>query len=337
MQKARTSSRIRDRIFYTATALCASSPILFLGVIAVIVFIQSIPAIRFMGAHYLTSAVWNMGNLYGAMEHHHGVSAPAGASYGGLTFIVGTVASSVIALMIGVPISIFTALILAYKVRGAVRSILSILVELLAGIPSVIFGLWGIIVLAPWVRDGLAPILTGIGHFIPFLRGPIGTGEGLLTSGLVLAFMIVPIMTAAIRDLLQQVPVLYREGGIGLGMTSWEVVRLICLPYIKEGMVGAIALGWGRAMGETMAVLMVSGSAVNTLPHNLYSPISTMAAFIADQLDSAFTDASHMAIHALAELALILMIITLVTNILARLLVSGRSGIGARKVGASRS
>ncbi len=334
MRKAGSSSKILDRMFYLATALCASSPILFLGVIAIIVIIESIPTIQFMGFHYLTETVWNMGNLYGAMQRHHGVLAPAGASYGGLTFIIGTLASSVIALVIGIPISVFTALILAYKVRGFTRTILSILVELLAGIPSVVFGLWGIVVLAPWVKQSLGPALASLCSKIPFLSGPIGTGEGLLTSGLILAFMIVPIMTATIRDLLLQVPVLYREGGIGLGMTSWEVVRFICLPYIKEGLIGAIALGWGRAMGETMAVLMVSGSAVNTLPHNIYSPISTMAAFIADQLDSALTDASHMAVHALAELALILMVITLVTNILARLLVNGRGRLGTNKVGA---
>jgi phosphate transport system permease protein len=268
------------------------------------------------------------------LEVKNGVSAPAGATYGALPYIVGTLASSVIALLIAVPVAICTAIILAYRVRGPVKTVLSILVELLAGIPSVVFGLWGVIVLAPWVAQFFGPLLTHLGVVIPFFRGPVGTGMGLLSSGLILALMIVPIITATTRDLLEQVPILYREGGIGLGMTNWEVVRKICLPYVKDGLIGAVALGWGRAMGETMAVLMVSGSAINYLPHSIFSPISTMAAVIADQLDSALTDATHLAVHALAELALVLMLLTLITNFLARWLVHRggqrvRSGVRA--------
>ncbi len=221
-----------------------------------------------------------------------GISAPAGATYGALPYIVGTLASSVIALLIAVPVAICTAIILAYRVRGPVKTVLSI-VELLAGIPSVVFGLWGVIGLHRAAEFG--PLLTHLGVVIPFFRGPVGTGMGLLSSGLILALMIVPIITATTRDLLEQVPIYIREGGIGLGMTNWEVVRKICLPYVKDGLIGAVALGWGRAMGETMAVLMVSGSAINYLPHSIFSPISTMAAVIADQLDSALTDATHLA------------------------------------------
>ncbi|MCL6597427.1 MAG: phosphate ABC transporter permease subunit PstC [Alicyclobacillus macrosporangiidus] len=331
MKRVSPRSKIADRVFLVATGLCASSPILFLLVITGIVVVQSIPSIRLMGWDFLTDVTWNMGSTYGAMTVKNGVSVPVGASYGALPFIVGTLASSVIALLIAVPISVLTAVILAYRVRGVVKSALSVVVELLAGIPSVVIGLWGIVVLAPWVSSSLGPFLTHFGAVIPFFRGPVGTGLGLLTSGLVLALMVVPIITATTRDLLEQVPVLYREGGTALGMTSWEVVRLICLPYIKEGMIGAVALGWGRAMGETMAVLMVSGSAINYLPHNIYSPISTMAAVIADQLDSAMTDASHMAVHALSELALVLLVLTLLTNLIARLLVNRSRG--ARRAG----
>lgn len=327
MRKVSSASRVADKVFRVATGVCASSPVLFLGALAVIVVVQAIPSMRFMGWHFITGIHWDMGDTYGNITKVHGVVAASGASFGALAFIVGTLASSLIALLIALPIAILSAVILAYKVRGAVKSTLSILVELLAGIPSVVFGLWGILVLAPWMKSQFGPWLTHLGQVVPFLAGPVGTGMGLLTSGIVLALMIIPIITATTRDLLQQVPVLYREGGIGLGMTSWEVVRMICIPYIREGLVGAVALGWGRAMGETMAVLMVSGSAINFLPQNIYSPISTMAAVIADQLDSALTDASHMAVHALAELALILMVLTVVTNLIARLLVNrSRSG-----------
>ncbi|MFD1677939.1 phosphate ABC transporter permease subunit PstC [Alicyclobacillus fodiniaquatilis] len=333
MRKIGNGSKMADKIFRVATGVCASSPVLFLLAVALIILVQSIPSIRLMGWHFITTINWNIGNTYGAMVTHNGVSAPVGATYGALPFIVGTLAASIIALIIAIPISIFTAIILAYKVRGVIKTVLSIVVELLAGIPSVVIGLWGIMVLVPWVAHSFGPFLTVLGGIIPFFKGPVGSGMGLLTSGLVLALMVIPIITATARDLLQQVPTLYQEGGIGLGMTSWEVVRLICLPYVKDGLIGGIALGWGRALGETMAVLMVSGSAINYLPHNIYSPISTMAAVIADQLDSAQTDASHMAIHAIAELALVLMVLTLVTNLLARLLIRRKRGRGRSAVG----
>ncbi|MCL6592790.1 MAG: phosphate ABC transporter permease subunit PstC [Alicyclobacillus sp.] len=331
MKKVSPGSKVADKLFLLATGLCAGSPVFLLMAIASIIVVQSMPSMHLMGWRFLTGINWNMGNMYGAVVTKHGVSAPVGASYGALPYLVGTLAASVIALLIAVPVSLWTAVILAYRVRGVMKFILSVVVELIAGIPSVVIGLWGMVVLAPWVASSLGPFLTHLGPIIPFFKGPVGTGMGLLTSGLVLALMVVPIIAAMARDLLDQVPVLYREGGIALGMTSWEVVCRICLPYIKEGLIGAVALGWGRAMGETMAVLMVSGSAINDLPHNIYSPISTMAAVIADQLDSALTDASHMAVHALAELALVLMGLTLATNLSARLLVSRsgqRAGLG---------
>lgn len=296
---------------------------MFLLAIAVIVFVQSEPSMRYMGWSFLTHIKWDIGNLYGAAPiHKNGVTAMQGATFGALPLIVGTLASSVIAVIIAVPVSIFTAMILAYQVRGWFGTVLSILVELLAGLPSVVIGLWGIIVLAPWVGHRLGPFLTHIGVVIPFFRGPVNTGLGLLTSGIALSLMIIPIITATTRDLLARVPLLYREAGIGLGMTSFEVVRIVCLPFIRDGLIGAVALGWGRAMGETMAVLMVSGNASNYLPQNLYSPIATMASQIASQLDSALQDSSHMAIHAMSELAAVLLVITVLTNFAARWLVS---------------
>lgn len=336
MRRVTGASKTADRIFEVATGICASSPVLFLLAIAGIVIAQSIPTIHFMGWHFITQIKWNMGSLYGAMVHKNGVTAPAGASFGGLVFIVGTLASSFIALIIGVPVSIFTAIILAYQLRGSSAWIVGILVELLAGIPSVVIGLWGIFTLAPWMSARFEPFIKSILGWIPFFGGSVGSGYGLLTSGFVLAMMIVPIITATTRDLFQRVPLLEREGGLGVGMTTWETVRYICLPHIKNGLIGAVALGFGRAMGETMAVLMVSGSALNILPHNIYSPISTMAAFIADQLSSAQTDASGMAVHALSELALVLMVITLCTNLIARLLVqsTGSRNGKVKKAGA---
>ena len=331
MRKVSAAAKAWDRGFRVLAAIGAASTAVFLVLIAAIVLVESIPTLRFMGVHFLTETRWDMGNLYGAMTHRNGITAPAGASYGALVFIVGTLLSSLIALVIAVPVSIGTALILAYRVRGPLGFLLNILVELLAGIPSVVIGLWGILVLVPWIANRFAPFLKSVLGWIPFFGGQTGTGYSLLASGIVLAMMIVPIITATTRDLLHQVPILAREGGLGIGMTSWEVVRYIALPYIRDGFIGAVALGWGRAMGETMAVLMVSGNATNILPQNLYSPIATMAAFIANQLDSAETDASGMAVHALSELALLLLAITLATNLVARWLVRPRrrGGIAA--------
>ncbi|MCL6627576.1 phosphate ABC transporter permease subunit PstC [Alicyclobacillus shizuokensis] len=321
------ASRWVDIGFRGTAAVCSAMPLVLLAAILAVVVAGSLPSIRYMGWQFITGITWNLGNLYGAISVHGGVRAPAGASYGALVFLVGTLASSAIALVIAVPVSVLTAAVLAYQVRGPLQSLLSLLVELLAGIPSVVFGLWGILVLAPWVGRQLGPGIAHVLGWVPFLGGAAGTGLGLLSSGLVLALMIIPIITAAVRDLLMQVPRLYREGGFGLGLTSWEVLRHVCLPIVREGLIGAVALGWGRAMGETMAVLMVGGSALNQLPENLYSPISTMAAVIANQLDSALTDASHMAVHALAELAALLLVLTVATNLVARLLVNrvGRS------------
>ncbi|MCL6548963.1 MAG: phosphate ABC transporter permease subunit PstC, partial [Alicyclobacillus sp.] len=271
-RKVRAADKAADNLFRLAAGVCAGSPVLFLAAISAVVLVDALPVIRFTGWHFLTDVTWNLGNLYGNLVTRGGISAPAGASYGALAFIVGTLASSAIGLLMAVPVSILTAVILAYQVRGPLRSLLSTVVEGIAGIPSVVIGLWGVVVLAPWVARELGPVLTGLGIAIPFFRGPVGTGMGLLTSGIVLGLMVVPVLTATTRDLLERVPVLLREGGIGLGMTHWEVVRWICLPYIRQGLMGVVALRCGRAVGETMAVLMVSGNAVNLLPQNLYSP-----------------------------------------------------------------
>ena len=286
------------------------------------------PAFRYQGWSFFTGIQWNMGNMYADQPVlKNGVQAAPGAHFGILPFIAGTLGSSLIAIAVGVPFAVLTAFVLAYKTPGWLNRILSPAVELLAGIPSVVFGLWGVAVLSGFVQNGLGRWLSQFGRALPFLAGPVGTGYGLLTSGLVLAVMIVPIVAATTRDLLAQVPKLPMEGGLALGMTSFETVRYIALPWVRRGIFGAVILGWGRALGETMAVLMVSGDAANYLPPNLYSPISSMASTIAALLDSALTDFSGMAMHALALIALTLLVITLATNLLARLLVH----IGGRR------
>jgi phosphate transport system permease protein len=301
--------------------VAGATPVLLTVLMLVILAVGAAPALRVAGWHLVTDTTWDLGNLYGATTRVHGVTVPVGAHYGALPFFLGTLWSSVIAMVIAVPIATRTAVLTAYGLRGRLKTAVAVLVDLIAGLPSVVIGLWGLTVLVPWIAHTGAPLLTPLGRYVPWLRGPVTSGMGLLAAGLVLALMITPVITSAMREMLDQVPQDVREAGFACGLTSWEVVRQVCLPAIKSGRMGALALGWGRAIGETMAVLMVGGSAANVLPTTLFSPISTVAAAIADQLDAALTDPTGMALHALSALALVLMLITIATGVIARLLV----------------
>ncbi len=315
---------IKDALVrYTCGGFAASAPLFLVAVLAVM-FVFAWPSILFNGWRFLWSIPWNVGNLYsGATVAHNGITAPKGAEYGMLVFLVGTLLTSLVALIIAIPLSLGAALFLNEVAPKRVAGVIGALVELLSGVPSVVFGLWGFEVVAPLVRSDLGPFLVRILGFVPFLRGPVGTGVGLLSSGIVLAAMIIPIITAVSRDILRNVPWELREQGIAMGITRWELIRSIVLPYARGGITGAVALGLGRALGETMAVLMVSGSAVNYLPHNIYSPVGTMAANIVALLDSAMTDPTGMATHALAEIALVLFLVTLAVNLLVPVLARG--------------
>lgn len=291
--------------------------LLLLGVLAV----DAVPAVRVMGWHLVTDSTWDLGNLYGATTHVRGVPVPTGAHYGALPFLVGTLWSSALAMLVAVPVATRAAILTAYGLRGRWQRMAAVLIDLIAGLPSVVIGLWGLLVLVPFIQNTAAPVLTRLGRWIPWLDGPVTSGMGLLAATLVLALMVTPVITSTLRELLAQVPAEIREAGFAAGLTSWEVVRLVCLPAVRSGRVGAVALGWGRAIGETMAVLMVGGNAANVLPTTLFSPISTVAASVAEQLDAALTDPTGMALHALSALALVLMVISVGTSTLSRLLV----------------
>ncbi len=311
-----------DRVLRLLGSAGAAFPIIAVIFIAAVLLVSAMPSILFNGLGFLYHQNWNFGNFYGsATVTHNGVTAPQGASYGALPIILGTLLTSIIAFVIGVPIAVGAALILVEKIPARLRRSLSFFLELLAGIPSVVYGLWGLIVLGPFLSAHVYPVIARLGVIIPWLGPPVGSGLGLLTAGLVLAVMIIPIVASTSRDLLVQVPTLPREGALALGLTSWESVRLVSLPWVFSGIVGAAILGWGRALGETMAVLIVSGNGANFLPQNIYSPVSTIAATIVALLDSAESDPTGLAVSALAEAGLILMLITLATNILARLMV----------------
>ncbi|WP_108921334.1 phosphate ABC transporter permease subunit PstC [Mycobacterium montefiorense] len=304
-------------------------PLLLLAFVLATLLLEALPAIRVNGWHFFTATDWNPGNTYSDAVVTHGVAHPAGAYYGALPLIVGTLASSAIALVIAVPVSIGAALVIVERLPRHLASAIGMVLELLAGIPSVIVGLWGAMTFGPFITHHVAPVIARNAPDVPVLdyfRGNTGNGEGLLVSGLVLAVMVIPIIASTTRDLIRQVPVLPREGAIALGMTDWECARRVTLPWVSSGIVGAVVLGLGRALGETMAVAMVSGAVLGAMPTNIYSTMTTIAATVVSQLDSAMTDFTDFAVKTLAEASLVLMVITLLTNVAARALVRRVSG-----------
>lgn len=281
------------------------------------------PAITFNGVHFITSMSWNLGSLYADPVEVNGVSILPGANYGILFLIAGTLLSTAIALLIAVPVGIGAAIFLAEAVPPRPRLWLSLLVELLAAIPSVVFGLWGYAVVVPLLAHHVFPAMASALSWLPWFGEPTGSGFGLLTSGIVLALMIVPLITATLRDAIDSQPVSIRESAAAIGATKFETVWTVIMPGLRSVLIGACVLATGRALGETMAVLMVSGNALNTLPGTIYAPISTMAAFIASQLDSALQDPTGLAVRSLAEVALVLCIISIGVNAAARAILSG--------------
>jgi phosphate transport system permease protein len=245
--------------------------------------------------------------------------------YGALPFIYGTVVSSLIAMVISVPVSLGVAIFLTEQSSARVARPIAFMVELLAAIPSVVYGLWGIFVLAPFIREYLGAFLQTYLGFIPLFQGRL-TGIGMLTGGLILAIMITPIITSVVRDVLEAVPVTQREAALALGATKWETTRVV-LSNAATGIAGAVVLGLGRALGETMAVTMVIGNTPQ-ISASLFEPAYTIASVLA----SNFADATGgIYLSALIEIGLILFLVTFVVNALAKLLVIGVTGSAGKK------
>jgi phosphate transport system permease protein len=302
-------------------------PVLMLGFVLITLIIQAIPAIKFSGWHIFSGTTWNFGSQYATPVTSDGLTHLAGEKFGALPEILGTLVTSAVALIIAVPVSIGAALVIVERLPRRVASVIGMFIELLAGIPSVIIGLWGALTFGPFLAHHISPWIIRIIPNWPglgFFHGDPGNGEGLLTSGLILAVMVIPIIAATSRDLIRGVPLLPREGAIALGMSDSQAARKVTLPWIGAGLVGAAVLGLGRALGETIAVAMVCGVALGSLPSNLYGAMITIAANIVQNLDTAITD--RMDVSAFAELGLILMVITLSANVVARMLVRRVSG-----------
>ncbi len=236
--------------------------------------------------------------------------------FGALPFMYGTVVSSLLALALAVPVSLGVAIFLTELCPVKLRTGLAFVVELLAAVPSVVYGLWGIFALSPLLREHVEPALASTLGFLPFFRGP-HQGYGMLAGGIILAIMILPTIASVSREVLRAVPDNFREGGLALGATRWEMLRDVVLPYARSGLLGAVILGLGRALGETMAVTMVIGNRAE-ISASLFAPSYTMASVIANEFTEATGD---VYLAALSEIGLLLFAVTLLLNIVARLLV----------------
>jgi phosphate transport system permease protein len=288
-----------DAVFRVLMLLVALLMVAIVVTMVIALSIDSMQSIKRFGFGFLTGVHWN----------------PIKGDFGALPFIYGTVVSSVIALLISVPFSLGIAVFLVEQAPQSLARPVGFVVELLAAIPSVVYGLWGIFVLAPVLREYVDPVLANLLGWTPFFQGQI-TGIGLLTGGIILAIMVTPIISAVVRDVLAAVPGSQREAALALGATKWEMIRVVLING-APGIAGAIILGLGRALGETMAVTMVIGNRPE-ISLSLFAPSYTIASAIANEFTEATGD---LYLSALVELGLILFLVTFVVNGIARLLV----------------
>lgn len=297
----RSESLFRSSVFIGAFSIIA----LLIGVI-VLLYLDARPAIERYGFSFLISSEWD----------------PVFENFGAAPYIFGTVVTSILALLMATPFAIGAALYISEYASKTTGGIISFIIELLVAIPSVGFGLWGLFVLAPFMRGTVDPFLRNVIGPIPIIgelfKGQT-IGQDLLTASVILAIMILPTILSISREIIAQVPRLQKEGMLALGATKWEMLRKAVLPYAWAGIVGAAMLGLARAIGETMAVTMVIGNSSTAISPSLFTPGYTIASAIANQ----FTEADSQAyFSAIVELGLVLLLVSAVFNIVARLLVS---------------
>jgi phosphate transport system permease protein len=289
-----------DRVFTWLMRAVAAGFVVLVVAVATALVVESMPAIRKFGWAFVVGTNWD----------------PVAESFGALPFIYGTLVSSLLALVIAVPLGIGAAIFLAELSPFALRGPVAFLIELLAAIPSVVYGLWGIFVLAPLLRTYVQPFLGHTLGVLPLFQGP-PYGVGMLAAGIILAIMVVPFIATVSREVLLAVPRTQREAALALGATRWETTRIAVLRYGRSGLVGAVLLGLGRALGETMAVTMVIGNRPE-ISASLFAPGYTMASVLANEFTEATSD---LYLSALVEIGLVLFALTVVVNALARLLV----------------
>ena len=293
----------RDTRFMLLTLAAALIVLgIFVGVIAALV-IGSLPSIREFGFSFITSDAWN----------------PVTEKFGAFPSIYGTIVTSFLAMFVAVPVGIGIAIFLTEICPRPVRRPIGIAIELLAGIPSIIYGIWGLFVFAPWFQEHIQTPIVDAFAGVPYLQDIFGGppyGIGVLTASLILSIMILPFISAVTRDVFETVPAMFKEAAYGLGATTWEVMWRVVLPFARSGVVGGAMLALGRALGETMAVTFVIGNA-HHLPKSLFSPGTTISATIANEFTEAVGD---LYLSSLIELGLILFFITFVVLAIAQIM-----------------
>lgn len=296
----RGSGRLADSSFAALMLLCACSIFAIVAFIFWILTVRSHQSLVQFGWKFFSRSAWN----------------PVSGDFGALPFIYGTLATSFLALLMAVPLALGVAVFVTELCPKQLRAPISFLTELLAAIPSVVYGLWGVFVLVPLMRDVVGPFLSKTLGWTGFFEGP-NFGVGLLTAGIILAIMILPIISSLTRDIMLAVPNSQREGVLALGATRWEMIRVGVLRNSRIGIVGAIMLGLGRALGETMAVTMVIGNHPN-ISKSLFAPANTLASVIAGEFTEATGD---LYLSALIEIGLALFLVTIIVNAIARLMI----------------
>lgn len=300
-------SALGDKAFMWGTLLLALCAVALPALIAVELARTSGPSLSRFGWGFITSRAWD----------------PVREQFGALPFIYGTTVSSLLALIIAVPLGLGAAIWLVEMAPRGISVVVGFLVELLAAIPSVVYGLWGVFVLVPILRDRFQVPIVERFPDLPLLSGqPFGIG--MLAGGVILAIMIIPFITSVSQQVLEAVPNSQREAALSLGATRWEMIRTAVVPFGRSGVIGAIMLGLGRALGETMAITMVIGN-VPSISIRLFDPGYSMASVLANEFSEATSDV-HRA--ALIEIGLLLFILAIVVNVIARLLVKGTMGRG---------
>jgi phosphate transport system permease protein len=303
LTRARALGRLRfsDHLFRILTRASAIAVLIILGGVIVSLISGSLPALREFGFEFLFTERWN----------------PVTEKFGALAPIYGTLMTSIIAMVIAVPVGLLIAVFLTELCPKWLRRPIGIAIELLAGIPSIIYGIWGLFVFAPFLQEWLQPFLISAFGNVPVLsalfEGP-PYGIGMLTAGLILAIMVLPFVTSISRDVFDAVPPVLKEAAYGLGCTTWEVVRFVVLPYTRVGVIGGVMLGLGRALGETMAVTFVIGNA-HRVSASLLAPGTTISATIANEFTEAVGD---LYTSSLIALGLILFGITFIVLAIAR-------------------
>ena len=294
------TGHIADRAFRGSTRFAAATVGALLILIALLLIWNSRLTWQTFGLAFITGEVWD----------------PVAGIYGALPFIVGTVLSSLLAIAIAGPIGIFTAIYLSELAPGRLATPLTFMIELLAAIPSVVIGLWGVFILAPFLRGTVEAWIVSVFGWIPFLGGPT-YGIGLFSAGVILTIMVLPTVVTISREVIQAVPGSQREAMFALGATRWETIRRAVVPYARSGIIGAVILGLGRALGETMAVTMIIGNK-DAIPTSLFDQTQTIASKIATTFNEA---PAGLPTSSLIALGLILLVVTVIMNVIARLLV----------------